>query len=774
MKTEQLASFVVKHKYLFLLLPIILSIASFYFIKDIKVVTRSTDFMPTNHPFVKVQRELNKHFGGLNRVNIAIEVDKGTILNPITLEKLYGIFDEISYLDEINPRRILCLFSRQIKHIEIHKDGFEVRRLLRNVPQTKEQWQALKQRIIRNPLVYGPLVSKDLKATLIQAEFKEDVPSRVIYKKVNEIIKKYKDRNHHIYVSGRPILEGYIETHSHFILYIFAISLIITLILLFLAFNKKKRAIVLPAFSATMSVVIALSIFSFFNYPINPFTILIPFMVFIVTLNHSVQFMQRYFEASKRYKNKEEVAKEVLAGLSNPVRASIFTDFLGFASLFLIPIPSIRGIAILGASGILSLFLTLVGFMPACFAIFPLPKFEKNEFGRGFTYKFLERLAGIYTKKRNIAVIMCSFIAISILSIYGIRHITVGEIEPGTSILYRDAPYNIAERKINHYFSGSNPYYILVKGKKENALVRADVMKEMDGLETYLRENSTAAGYSLSLADYIKLMNFVVFGGDRRYFCVPESDKAIGEYLFLYENNAFPGEFSGLFDYSHRYANIRLDLKDCKGSTIEEIISETKNWIKKHHKTPWVEFEFAGGPIGILGATNEIMKEGLLLNMAVLSILIILRVCLALRSIVGGLLLFIPLLFSIILTFGSFGILNIPFTLSTLPVAAMGAGLGIDYSIYLASRIKEETKNGKSLDKAIFYAVTTCGMAVLFVGTILSIGSFSWIFSNLKLQAKLGGVFAYLKFLNMLSALILLPTFLLLIKPKFLFKEEEK
>ena len=232
MRTEKLASFIVRHKYLFLILPIILSIASFYFIKDIKIVTRSTDFMPTRHPFVEVQGELNKHFGGLNRVNIAIEVNKGNILNPVTLEKLYGIFDELSYLDEINPRRILCLFSRQIKHIEIHKEGFDVRRLLRDIPETKEGWRALRKKILRNPLVYGPLVSKDFKATLIQAGFKEEVPSKIIYEKVNEIIRKYKDKNHHIYVSGRPILEGYIETHSHFILYIFAISLIITLILL--------------------------------------------------------------------------------------------------------------------------------------------------------------------------------------------------------------------------------------------------------------------------------------------------------------------------------------------------------------------------------------------------------------------------------------------------------------------------------------------------------------------------------------------------------------
>lgn len=773
MRTEKLASFIVRHKYLFLVLPIIFSITSFYFIKDIRVVTKSTDFMPTNHPFIKVQKELNKHFGGLNRVNIAIEVNEGTILNPVTLEKLYGIFDELSYLDEINPRRILCLFSRQIKHVEIHKDGFDVRRLLKDVPETKDGWQLLRQKILRNPLVYGPLVSKDFKATLIQAEFKEEVPSRVIYDKVNKITRKYKDKNHHIYVSGRPILEGYIEAHLGFIFYIFSITVLIILCLLFFAF-KKKRGFILPLFSGTFSILMSLSILKIFNYSLNPFTVLIPFLIFVVTISHSIQFIQRYFELSKQYIEKEEVAKGVLLSLLNPIRASLFTDFLGFSSLWLIPISSIKSIAVLGSFGILSIFLTVVGFLPACFATFPLPRFKGSVKSAGIAARFLEKLGSFYPKKRNMAFVVCLFIAILALSLYGTKKITIGEIEPGTSILYRNAPYNEAERKINHYFSGSTPYFILVKGKEENALVRADVMREMDGLETYLRNNSPGAGYGLSLADYMKLMNLVVFGGDRRYFCVPDSDKAIGEYLFLYESNAFPGEFSGIVDPSHTYANIRLDLKDCKGSTIEEIISETRDWIRGYHKTPWAKFEFAGGPIGILGATNDIIKKGLVVNMFVLSFLILLRVSLALRSFTGGLLLFIPLLFSTILTFGSFGLLNLPFTLATLPVAAMGTGLGIDYSIYLASRIKEEINRKGSLIAAIQEAVKTCGRAVFFTATILTIGVYSWLFSNLKLQAKLGGTLGFLLFINMLSALILLPTFLLIIKPKFLFKEEGK
>ncbi|HEC50028.1 MAG TPA: hypothetical protein ENI40_02605, partial [Candidatus Desulfofervidus auxilii] len=200
----------------------------------------------------------------------------------------------------------------------------------------------------------------------------------------------------------------------------------------------------------------------------------------------------------------------------------------------------------------------------------------------------------------------------------------------------------------------------------------------------------------------------------------------------------------------------------------------TKQWIKNYHRSHLLSFDYAGGLIGILGATNEIIKKSLFTNIAVLSLLIFLRITLALRSFTGGLILFIPLAFSIALTFGSFGLFNIPFTVATLPVAAMGTGLGIDYSIYLASRIKEEKEKGVNLITAINRAVFTCGKAVFFTGSILTIGIWSWVWSNLKLQAKLGGTLGFLLFINMLSALIILPIFILLLKPNFLMKPMDK
>jgi hypothetical protein len=656
-----------------------------------------------------------------------------------------------------------------VKHIEIRSDGFSVSKLLREVPKAPEELASLREKIKHNPLVYGPLVARDFKATLIQADFREDIPARQIYAKVKEIVDHYQGADVNIYLSGRPILEGYIDANLSFILHVFAVTLVIILSLLFVAF-RKKRGFLLPLLTGSMSVVLSLAVLNFFHLRLNPFTILLPFLIFLLTVSHSIQFMERYFEESRVQTDKRKISYTVLLSLLNPIRASVFTDFLGFASLILVPIPAMRNIAILGSLGVLSIFITVVAFLPACFATFPLPRFKggNNSNNLGVTTSVLKGFISLWQKRWRMYLTFALFVCLFVTAIYGIKHIEVGENQPGTSIFYPNAPYNVAERKINDYFEGSNPYYLLVKGNGPESLLNAEAMKDMDELKTFLQNNLKEVGYSLSVADYIKLMNLAMV----HQFEVPQKDKTIGEYIFLYESNAFPGEFDAFITPDHQFANLRLDLKDCQGTTIEQVVNLTKKWLKNFHNSHFVKFDYAGGLIGVLGATNETIKKGLFVNMAILCLLIFIRITLALRSFSGGLILFIPLAFSIALTFGSFGLFHIPFTVATLPVAAMGTGLGIDYSIYLASRIKEEKKKGADLITAINQAVFTCGKAVFFTGSILTIGIWSWIFSNLKLQAKLGGTLGFLLVVNMLSALIVLPVFILLLKPKFLIRRK--
>ena len=101
--------------------------------------------------------------------------------------------------------------------------------------------------------------------------------------------------------------------------------------------------------------------------------------------------------------------------------------------------------------------------------------------------------------------------------------------------------------------------------------------------------------------------------------------------------------------------------------------------------------------------------------------------------------------------------LEIGLTLSTMPVSALGVGIGVDYGIYILSTMVDGLRKGQSLNQAYFLALKERGSAVLFTGLTLAIGVSTWVFSALKFQADMGILLTFMFLVNMLGAIIILP-----------------
>jgi hypothetical protein len=548
-------------------------------------------------------------------------------------------------------------------------------------------------------------------------------------------------------------------------------------LLLFLAF-RSKRGIILPFSAALMGVIWGLGILSLSGYHLDPTTTLVPFLILAIGVSHSIQFLKRYYEEIRKNPlDRKKAAENTLAALSVPVRASLFTDGLGFLSLLIVPLTMIKSLAITAGAGVLSLFFTVVTFIPAILTYIPVPvKVEVEREGRAnIVDSVLNCIARIGNHSSGRRIVLVLFFVLTGLGIKGITQIVVGDNEEGSAILYPHSPYNIAEKFINEKFTGANPYYIFVEGKKEEALINWKLLREIESLENFLVSQVPEIGNAISLADYIKGLNCIMNGNDPAAFKIPENNGTIAEYLFLYSISGFPGDFDPVVSPDYRFANIKFDLKDHRSETIKKTISATREWIRREHKNKAADFKLAGGLIGTTAAVNEIIEKSLPQNIILISCLVLLRISIALKSIIGGLFLFLPLTFSIILTFGIFGLSGVTLTVETLPVAAMGIGLGIDYSIYIAARIHEEVLQGRGnpdLISAIQRALTTSGKAVFFTGIVIGMGVFSWLFSSIKLQAKLGAALGSLLLVNMIAALVLLPIFIGLIKPNFIFRKK--
>lgn len=772
--SERFAELVIKWRLIFIILSVSLTLFFLFSMRNLSIQTKLGDLTPQKHPYMEVQKKLMYIFGGLNQVSIALDVKEGDIFNQNTLDKVVRITRKLYLMDGVNPGRIVSLSARKIKNTRAYEEGFEVRRLMRRAPETPAEMEALKRNVIRNPMYYGSLVSKDLKATQIMVDFEPEVASRRIFRELETIIDAERDGNTDIYIAGRPILEGWMDYYLPKMGWIFFATGLIMILLLYLAF-RSKRGIILPFLSAFMATIWGLGAVTLLGYHLDPATILAPFFIMSLGISHSVQFIKRYYEAMKTNAlDKKKAAQETLSHLFVPALVSLVTDGIGFISLFVVPLAMIKSMALASGIGVLSIFFTTVTFLPPVLSYLPRPKRLEVEREERPTIldKFLTRIAHLIYKPTSRLITFGVFILLAVIGLSGASMLVVGDNEPGSATLYPDSPYNRAERLINSKFMGTNPYFIMVEGKEEEALINYKVLKEMESLQNYLQKHIPEAGFALSLADYIKGLNMAMFAGNPSYFTIPENDGTVAEYLFLYSISAFPGDFDPVVSPNFQYANIKVDFKDHKSDTIKKALFYTREWIEKFHKVTTVDFLYAGGAIGTLGAVNEIIEEILPISILQVALLVFVCVALAYGSMVGGLLLLIPLLFNVLVVFGIMGISGISLTIETLPVAALSIGRGVDYSIYVVARIREElhSNQGKTLEEAILIALKTSGRAVFFTGATIAIGALTWIFSDIRLQSRLGLTLGCLTCLNVMGSLILLPLFLRMFNPAFIYK----
>jgi hypothetical protein len=761
----------IRYRFGFLGLCLAISVFFAYQLKNLSFNTNLGDFYPLKHPYLKVQSELNEIFGGLNQVSIAIGVRQGDILNTRTLEKVWEITNQLYLTDGINAGRVVSLSARKIKHVEVSQEGFATERLMHDPPRTSEEIAVLKQRILRNPLVYGPLVSRDFKATLIQADFESEVSARKIFQLLRALEVQYQDYNHEIYIAGQPVLQGWLDFYLPRMGSLFWVTLCAMSLVLFFAF-KSKRGVFLPLLSAFVATLWGLGLTAFCGFKLTPATVMAPFLVFALGVSHSVQFIKRYYECMNKYQqNSKAVAIKITRELFVPAFTGLLTDGIAPFTLFFVPLGMVKSLAVTIGFGILSIFFATIILVPNLLSFMGPPRSLEviKEEKTTLTNRMLGYFASLAVHKKTRWIVNSTFLILTLIALFGISKIVVGDKKPGTSLLYAHSPYNQAEKFISDNFATSDPYYIFVSGKNQDAFLSSAVLKEMDSLQRYLEKEAQGVGRTLSLVEYIKSMNMIMFSGEQKEFRIPENDRTIAEYLFLYSLSGFPGDFDPVVNSNYQYANIKVDLKDHKATTINDVLEKTQDWINRNHKNKEVDFYYAGGNIGMLAAVNQIVKPMLSVNSLGTAALVLLCLIVAYGWILGSAILFLPLIFRTVLVFGLLGFLKVGLTAEIIPVVALGIGFGDDFGIYIVQRIKDElAEGGGSLKDALIEAMSTSGKAVFFTGLTLSIGIAAWMLSPILMQARLGALLGFFIFFNVIGTLMVLPSMIMTLKPRFL------
>jgi predicted RND superfamily exporter protein len=739
-----------------------------YLAAQVEVKTVFSDLLPRDHPYIKVNNQFKQTFGGSNMVSIMLEVDQGDVFQMKVLERVQKITKQLQQVSNVDAYQIVSLASKKIKEVRASTDGIESRPLMwPNLPQSDADIKVLKDAVLNNPLVFGAYVSLDMKATLITVDFVDTgIDYSKVYRQISAIADAAEGDGVKVRVAGEPMLYGIVNHYLTETVYIFLITVAALVALLFLI-TRSWHGTALPLVAGLLSACWALGAARLMGFHLDPLVIVIAFLITAQAISNSVQLVARFDdEVAQGSPSAAAAAKSALQNLFKPGLLAVVADAGCVLVVALTPIPMLQKISYIGTVWVFSIVVSALLMTPVLLSWCSTSARKVHPINIS---PLLDRLLGvgigIVATRWRYTVLAATGVLFVLTGIYAFN-LKVGDANPGSPILWPDSRYNQDAATINGKFQGSDRMFIVVSGKNEGALKEPAVLKWMESFQKYM-EAQPEIGGSISLTDILPAVKRVVREGNSRYQELGNSANENGELVYMFVSGTDPGDMDRFADPQAKDGAITLYFRDHQGVTISTAVRRVQDYIAAHPIKD-VEIRLAGGLVGVLAAVNEVILSGQIEAIA-LALLVLVACCaITYRSTVAGLFFMIPVLLSNTLTFSYMAWQGIGMNINTLPVVALGIGLGVDYTFYIVDGIREELhRGGNTLEQAIAKALRSAGRGVLITAITLVTSVIIWSFSSLRLQADMGILIAIWLGISAATALFVMPTMVYVFRPAF-------
>ncbi len=754
---------------------IVMACVTLFFVSQIthmQMFTQFIDLFPYNHPFVKIHKEYARFFGGAYQATLMLEVKNGDVFNFETLKKMERIQLAVDLIPGVDHFGILSIASQRANYTVETPTGFSSLQIMKEVPANQQELEDLKKRIFTSPF-NGILVSRDQKALRLDANFIEGkIDFNNLFDEFMKIKAQEEDANHKISLTGTPLVYGWIY---HYLPRMGSIFLLTSCIILALLYGYMYQGGLWwrPFLDGIVTSIWGLGFAAFLGFHFDPLIIVIPFLLSARAMSHGVQWTERFVEEYRRF-NGDIKQAALITGVAMfpPGLIGIVADTWALLIIAITPIPTLRNLAFIGTFWALSAVFSSLVLNPALFASFKklwIPMEHKENMFDRILRKILVRLSSwTFGKGRYITVGLA--VAVLIVAVVSSGSLRYGDANPGDPILWQNSVYNTDIKRVNDRFPGVDQMWVVIEGTKEGAINSPDVNRGMEALKYHMMADPNV-GYATCLPDLIKGLNMLVRGNDPKMEFIPTQEQEIFSMLFLAKMGSSPNDLDPWIDLTkvEGTSNVRLYLKNHEGSLLKEVITRVETYIKDNPTLMEnAKAKPAGGLGGILAAANEVIaKRNDPILIFILAVIFI-HCSLTYWSVLAGVIFTISLVLANFLAFTYMAFKGIGLNINTFPVVSLGIGMGVDYGLYIVSRIIEVYREEKDLGKSVRGGITTAGRAVFFTATMMTAGVVFWYLSPLRFQAEMGLLLGILMMVNMVVGVLVLPAVINIIKPKFI------
>ncbi|MBU3022902.1 RND family transporter [Aestuariibacter sp. A3R04] len=714
--------------------------------------------VPLNHPYMQTYMKHRKDFGGANSVLVSVCDASGNIYNQAFMDTLQQVHDALFFINGVDRSLVVSLFAPSTRFTEIVEGGFSGGPVI-PADFDSSRAEALNQVAVNveKAKIVGRQVSNDYSCAMVTTQLLDLDPKTgepldmltVAEDLEQDVRQKFETDTISIHIIGFSKMIGDVADGAKDVVLFFAIALAITAVMVYF-FSRNIMMTILPLACSIVAVVWQLGLLTVLGFGLDPMSILVPFLVFAIGVSHGVQMINAVEKKAVAGMGAQHAAMSAFRALLVPGGIALLSDTVGFMTLLVIDIGIIRELAITASMGVAVIILTNLILLPVLMSFLKLDENYVKQFNKKeqSNTAFWRAIAAC-THKKPAVVIMAVTAVLFVFGVIQSQQMKIGDLHAGAPSLQESSRYNQDTFLITDKYAVTVDYLSVVVETTPEACTSYSVMRAMDDFQ-WKMENVKGVQSAVSLASVAKNVNAGYNEGNVKWQVLPRNQQTLAQDISLVPTS------SGLLNGDCSVMPIILFMEDHKAETISHIVKAVKNY-RTDYETDDVKFSLASGPVGVMAATNEAVADAQSPMMLYVFGAVILLCLLSFRSLRSTLSVVLPLYVVSILAQALMTYLQIGLTVSTLPVIALGVGIGVDYGIYILSTMSHKLKAGETVQQAYLDALKERGSAVLFTGITLAVGVSTWVFSTLKFQMDMGILLTFMFLVNMLGAIIVLP-----------------
>jgi predicted RND superfamily exporter protein len=717
--------------------------------------------IPTTHSYIV---NYLAHKGDLagqgNALRIAVETTGESIFDKAYLATLQKLSDEIFLLPGVDRPFMKSLWTSNTRWVAVTEDGLDGNTVMGDSYDGSPQALAEVRANVERSGEIGQLVAGNFKSSIIFVPLQGKDPKTgealdygELSRQIEALRLKYQSDTVRIHVTGFAKVVGDLIEGLQQVLMFFALALVICAAVLF-GYTRCSRSTALVVVCSVVAVVWQFGLLALLRYELDPYSVLVPFLVFAIGMSHGAQKMNGIMQDIGRGTHRVVAARYTFRRLFVAGLTALLCDAVGFAVLALIEIQVIQDLAAVASIGVavliftnlvlLPVLLSYVGVSPvAAQRSLRMETTDEGQAARPWLWRQLDRFT-----QRGPALVAIGVSVLLAVGGYAISlRLSIGDLDPGAPELRADSRYNRDAQFMAQNYAASSDILVVMVATPEDQCTRYGTLAKVDRLAWRLEQlpgvestNSMAALSKLAMVGYNE--------GNLKWFELIPNAAALGGV-----QTRAPRE---LFNQGCSFLSLYVYLKDHKAETLTRVVDETERFIAANSNAD-ERFMLAAGSAGIDAATNIVVKQAMREMLLWVYGAVVLLCWVTFRSWRAVVCAVLPLVLTSILCEALMVGLDMGVKVATLPVIALGVGIGVDYALYVLSVMLARLRAGESLSAAYHHALQFTGRVVMLTGITLALAVGTWAFSPIKFQADMGILLAFMFVWNMVGALVLLP-----------------